>query len=408
MRINFNHINRFIMIVLLCLSILQYAAAQNPIAPRQTAEQIVLKVDEYMNAAAKVDGFSGSILVALDGKPIVSKGFGMANNEFDVPNTPQTVFRLGSITKQFTAMAVMLLQERNKLNVQDPICKYLENCPAAWQPITIRHLLTHTSGIPNYTSFPDFAKTTALPVAQASLMERFRDKPLEFAPGEKFNYSNSGYYLLGVIIERASGKTYAEFLQENIFAPLVMKQTGYDDDRRVIKNRAAGYARQGESVVNAAYTDMSVPFAAGALYSTTEDLLRWEQSLYTEKLLKRKSLEEMFTPFKGSYSYGWGIGKMFDRQVINHGGAISGFTTMINRFPDDRATIIVLGNNQHVPSARIASALSAIVFGAPYKIPAERKAIIVAPETLDKYVGQYQVTPNFILRACLEIRTTDV
>ncbi len=230
-----------------------------------------------------------------------------------MPNTPQTVFRLGSITKQFTPMAVIMLQERNKLNVQDPICKYLENCPAAWQPVTIRHLLTHTSGIPNFTDFPDFAKIKALPVTHASLIERFKDKPLEFAPGEKFNYSNSGDYLLGVITERASGKSYADFLRENIFATLVMKQTGYDDNKSIIKNRAAGYARQGGSIVNASYTDMSVPFASGALYTTTEDLLRCEQSFYTEKLVKRKSLDEMFTPFKEGYGYGWSIGKMFDR-----------------------------------------------------------------------------------------------
>jgi CubicO group peptidase (beta-lactamase class C family) len=236
-----------------------------------------------------------------------------------------------------------------------------------------------------------------LAVTQASVIERFKDKPLEFAPGEKFKYSNSGYYLLGIIIERTSGKTYADFLQENIFAPLGMKQTGYDDARRVIKNRASGYARQGSSIVNAAYTNTSIPFSAGALYSTTEDMLRWDQSLFTEKLVKRKSLEEMFAPFKEGYGYGWDTEKMLDRQMINHSGAISGFSSTINRFADDRVTVIVLGNTQYVPSARLADALSAIVFGAPYKIPAERQAITVATQILDKYIGQYQLAPNFII-----------
>lgn len=314
----------------------------------------------------------------------------MANYELDVPNTPNTVFRLGSLTKQFTAMAVMMLQERNKLNVQDSICKYLDNCPAAWQPITIRHLLTHTSGIPNFTEFPDYEKTMLLSVTQTSIIERLRDKPLEFAPGEKFKYSNSGYYLLGVIIERASGKFYADFLQENIFAPLGMKNTGYDSSSRIIKNRAAGYVRQGDAIINDSYIDMTSVFAAGALYSTTEDLLLWDKALYTEKLVSRKSLDEMFTPFKDfspgvGYAYAWTIEKQFDRQVVSHSGHINGFAAYIMRFPSERVTVIVLSNNISAPSQRIASDLSAIVFGAAYKIPQERKTITVASETLDGY-----------------------
>lgn len=274
------------------------ASAQSPAAPTQSAQQIAAKVDEYMNAAVRVNRYSGSVLVARDGQPIISKGYGMANYELEVPNTPQTVFRIGSITKPFTATAVMMLQERGKLNVNDSICKYLSDCPAAWQPVTIRHLLTHTSGIPDYVSLPDYGKTMALPVTHASLIERFKDKPLEFAPGEKFNYSSSGYYLLGVVIERLSGKSYADFLQDNIFKPLGMTITGLDDNYRLIKNRASGYTAQGDGFFNAPYIDMSIPFAAGALRSNAEDLLRFEQALDAEKLLKRKSLDEMYTPFK--------------------------------------------------------------------------------------------------------------
>ena len=180
MRINFVLTNRFVALIALCLSSVQFALAQTP-----TAQQIAAKIDEYMNAAVQINRFSGSILVARDGQPIVSKGYGMANYELDVPNTPQTVFRLGSLTKQFTATAIMMLQERGKLNVNDSICKFLSDCPAAWQPITIRNLLTHTSGIPNYTALPDYEKTQSLPVTQARLIARLKDKPLEFAPGEK-------------------------------------------------------------------------------------------------------------------------------------------------------------------------------------------------------------------------------
>ena len=184
-----------------------------------------------MNAAMRINRFSGAVLLARDGQPIVSRGYGMANIEHGVPNTPQTVFRLGSVTKQFTAMAVVMLQERGKLSVNDPICKYLADCPPAWQPITIKNLLTHTAGIPNYTEFPDFVKTAAVDTTPAELTSRFRDKPLQFALGEKYAYSNSGYYLLGTIIERASGKAYADFLQENIFAPLGMKAYGIRQSR---------------------------------------------------------------------------------------------------------------------------------------------------------------------------------
>lgn len=382
----------------LCFVFLQSAAAQ-----QQTDAQIAAKVDEYANAAVKIDHFSGTVLVARDGKPVISKGYGMANYELNVPNTPQTVFRLGSVTKQFTAAAIVQLQERGKLSVGDSICKYLEKCPAAWQPLTIRQLLTHTSGIPNYTSFPGFSeKTSVQPYTLAGFVDEFRDKPLEFAPGEKFAYSNSGYYLLGLIIERASGKSYAEFLRENIFAPLEMKNSGYDDSRTLISNRAGGYAWAGKSFVNAASLNMVIPYAAGALYSTTEDLLRWEQSLSTEKILKKKSLDEIFTPFKDGYGYGWGIGKLGTHQVISHGGGINGFSTDIKRFPDDRVTIIVLSNNEDGKAGLVARNVAFAVFGMPYKIPEETKTVAVPAATLAKYTGDYQLAPNFVLTVTVE------
>lgn len=349
------------------------------------------RVEEYMNAAVSVNGFSGAILVAKDGEPVVSKGYGMANVELAVPNTPQTVFRLGSITKQFTAMAIMILQERGRLRVSDPICQHLTDCPAAWQPLTIRHLLTHTSGIPSYTGFPDFPRTTVLPTSAAEMVGKLKDKPLEFPPGGKFAYSNSGYYLLGLIIERASGRPYADFLQESIFTPLAMNQTGYDISSRIIRNRAAGYARNAGETVNAAYMDMTVPYAAGALYSTTEDLLRWDQALYADTLVSQKSLDEIFTPEKGGYGYGWIIGTRFDRQVIAHGGGIYGFATHIARFPADRLTAIVLSNVEGASASRMANDLAAIYFGAPYEMPRERRSITVAPSVLEQYVGRYRI-----------------
>ncbi len=398
----FNIVNRLTALIVLCLLFVSFTSAQNA-ATKLTDQQITAKINEYMNAAVKVDGFSGSVLVARDGKPIFNKGYGMANIELDVPNSPNTVFRLGSITKQFTGMAIAILQERGKLSVNDPLCKYVADCPAAWKPITVKNLLTHTSGITNYTSFPDFAKTTIMPISTAEMTDLLKTKPLDFTPNEKFSYSNSGYYLLGEIIEKVSGKTYADFLQENIFTPLGMKSTGYDNPLQIIKNRAAGYARTGGETLNASYMDMTVPFAAGALYSTTGDLLLWDQALYTEKLVKQKSLDEIFMPFKNGYGYGWGIGKKFDRRSISHGGGIYGFSTDILRFPDDKVTAIVLTNIQGSPAGKVSNDLAAIVFGEKYEIPQERKEIAVDAKILEKYVGEYKIEqPSITLSIMLE------
>ena len=393
MPINFYSVNRFIVLAALCLFVFQSASAQN--AAAVSDKQIMAKIDEYMKSAVEVERFSGSILVARNGQAIVSKSYGMANVELDVPNTPNTVFRLASLTKQFTATAVLMLQERGKLNVNDPFCKYLADCPPAWQSITIRQLLTMTSGIPGVTA-TELGPLRGLPVPWDQWLEATKKKPLEFVPGETFKYSNTGYTLLGFIIERLSGKSYGEFLQENIFTPLDMKQTGYEDPLRIIKNRATGYRQlPGDPITNVPYAEMIRLYAAGGVYSTTEDLLKWDNALYTDKLLSRKSIDEMFTPFKDmypgkAYAYGWWTSQKHGRQEIAHGGNLAGFITYIARYPSERVTVIVLSNNGRGSSGKISSVLSAIVFGAPYEIPQERKAVSVASSVLDKYVGEYR------------------
>ena len=388
--------------VLIALLVLFFSPSAAQTTPQVDPSQIIPKIEEYMAAVEKIDRFSGTVLVAKDGKLVFSKGYGMANKEWDIPNTPQTAFRLGSITKQFTSAAIMLLQERGKLSTTDPVCKYVTECPAAWEPITIRHLLTHTSGIANYTDSPDFAKKAILPIAVNDLLADYKGKPLDFAPGEKFNYSNSGYHLLGLIVEKASGKSYKDFLQENIFTPLGLKDTGYDSHENIIKHRAAGYKRNGDGFVNAAYMDMLIPYAAGALYSTTEDLLKWEQALYTEKLLTKKSLDEMFTPFKGTYAYGWNVGKRGNRRSISHGGGIYGFATQLARFPDDKVTVVVLSNVEGASAGAVANNLSAIVFGDPVTLPKQRTAITLPSQTFEKYVGDYQLLPAVVLTVSTE------
>jgi CubicO group peptidase (beta-lactamase class C family) len=383
---------RVAILVIGCLCILHSASAQNT----RSDQKIAAEIEEYMKSAVEVERFTGAILVARDGKPIVSKGYGLANVELDVPNTPKTVFRLASLTKQFTAASIMMLQERGKLNVNDPFCKYLSDCPPAWQPITIRQLLTMTSGIPGASAL-ELGPLRGLPVPWDQWLEATKKKPLEFTPGENFKYANTGYTLLGFILERVSGKSYGEFLQENIFGPLKMERSGYEDPRRIIKNRATGYRQlPGDPITNVPYAEMVGLYAAGGIYSTTEDLLLWDQALYGDKLLSRKSIDEMYTPVKEmlpgkGYGYGLWTTRKHGHQEIAHGGNLAGFITYISRFPAERVTVIVLSNNGRGSSGKISTVLSAIVFGAPYEIPRERKEIAVASSVLDKYVGEYKV-----------------
>ncbi len=296
-------------------------------------------VDKFITPYVDARSFSGSVLIAQGENILVSRGYGMANLEHDVPNTPMTKFRLGSITKQFTAMAILMLQEQGQLNVQDPVCDYMPNCPEAWQSITIHHLLTHSSGIPNHTDFPDFEEMMVSGSTVGGMINTFRDKPLHFTPGTKFSYSNSGYILLGHIIEQSAGNpSYAAYVSENIFQPLKMMNTGYDQNSLVLSDRASGYVRIDPNTLgNAEYIEMSVPHAAGALYSTVEDLYFWDRALYTEALVSQSSLNVMFTPDKDEYGYGWYITELLNRKVTAHGGSINGFATSIARFVDDSA-----------------------------------------------------------------------
>ena len=316
------------------------AATQQPSTPPDLATRLREKIEE---SGQNTLFFGGSVLAAQDGVILVSQGVGMADEENKVPNTPQTRFRLGSVTKQFTSMAIMMLQERKKLNVQDLVCQYLPDCPPAWQEVTIHHLLTHTSGIPNFTSQNSYAATWATPSTPIQTIDRFIDRPLIFEPGERFSYSNSGYIVLGYLIELVSGQSYEAFLQENIFDPLEMTNTGYDHNRGDL---AVGYVALG---LEAPYIDMSIPYAAGGLYSTVEDLYLWDQALYTDRLLSQDLLDLMWTPYaqeapKIQYGYGWEISDHDGHHQISHNGGVNGFTSVIIRYPAERTTVIVLSN----------------------------------------------------------------
>lgn len=358
--------------------------------------EFAAKADAHVAAYLQQGRFQGSALVAKDGKILLAKGYGMANEEHDIPNKPNTKFRLGSITKQFTAVAILQLQEQGKLNVQDPVSKYIHNSPEAWKKVTIHHLLSHTSGIPSYTSTPDYLKQMRESAKPLDFIARFKDKPLEFEPGSKYNYSNSGYFLLGVIVEQVSGKSYEAYLRENIFSKVDMQDSGYDWDSTILKNRAAGYQRTPDGKRrNAPFLDMGQPYAAGSLYSTVEDLYRWDRALYTEKLLSRKSLETAWTPVLNNYGYGWVMEKVAgSHRAISHGGGINGFTTTMIRLPEDDAFVAVFSNLETPDTGRIGMELARMLLGENVESPKERKAISVAPEILERYAGKYALTPT--------------
>lgn len=352
--------------------------------------QDVARMDEVVQSYVSGKQFMGSILVARGDQVLLSKGYGAANLEWDIANTPSTKFRLGSITKQFTAASILLLEERGKLKVEDPVKKYLPDAPAAWDKITIQNLLTHTSGIPNFTGFPEYPSIEPFPKKPAELVELFRSKPLDFPPGEKWSYSNSGYVLLGYLIEKISGESYEKFVQENIFAPLGMKDSGYDSHAAIILHRASGYAPDAQGPVNAGYIDMTIPFSAGGLYSTTGDLLRWEQGLFGGKLISAASLKKMTTPFKNDYAFGLGVHDSAGRQVIEHSGGIEGFNTALVYYPADKFTVIVLSNLNGPAADSIATKLGALAHGEKVGLASERKEIPVSRQVLAERVGTYQ------------------
>jgi len=331
------------------------------------AAQDAAQLDEVVQGYVQNKTFMGSVLVARDAKVILSKGYASANLEWNVPNTPTTKFRLGSITKQFTAASILLLEERGKLKLEDPIKMYVPDAPSAWDRITIFNLLTHTSGIPNFTSLAEYKTLQLSDSPPVKTIATVRDRPLDFFPGEKMSYSNSGYILLGYVIEKITGASYERFVRDNIFTPLGMKDSGYDSNSAIIERRAAGYMPSPDgpsnAPINAGYIHMSVPHAAGALYSTTEDLLRWEQGLFGGKVVSAASLKKMTTPFKNNYALGVVVQTAGGRTVINHGGGIDGFNTFLAYYPDDKLTVVVLSNiNSTAPNA-IASKLATIAHG---------------------------------------------
>jgi len=363
------------------------------------AQNLSSRMDQVVQFYASKNQFMGSVLVARGDEVLFSKGYGFANLEWDIANTPSTKFRLASVSKQFTAAAILLLEERGKLKVEDLVKAHLPDAPAAWDKITIFNLLTHTSGITN-----ESGQLPTIPFATTvANVARFRDKPLDFESGEKYNYSNNGYILLGYLVERLSGRTLEAFLKDNIFTPLGMKDSGYDSNSAVIARRASGYDSDPlKGAVNSNYIHMSIPGGAGALYSTTEDLLRWEQGLFGGKLLKAATLQKMTTPFKNGYAFGLGVGSANGRKTIRHNGAINGFNTLLTYYPESKTTVVVLSNLVGSALPQISTRLAALAHGENVTLQSERREIQLDPAVLARYTGSYRMAGGLEMLVTLE------
>jgi CubicO group peptidase (beta-lactamase class C family) len=352
------------------------------------------RMDEVVSAQVETGRFMGSVLVARDDRIVFERSAGWANLEWNIPNAADTKFRVGSVTKQFTAACILLLAERGKLQLADPVGRHLPEAPEAWSKITLQHLLHHTSGLPSLTRTSEFAALTGKSATPRETVARVRDRPLEFKPGERYAYSNLGYIVLGDVIERVSGRSYDAFVRENIFVPLGMNESGYDSNSAVIPRRAAGYTPGVKGLVNADFIDMRVPHGAGALYSSTHDLLRWEQALFGGRILSPASLQTLTTPGPGNYACGLVVRTARGRKVIEHGGAIDGFVSHLAYYPDARLTVIVLCNLAGPAASDLAQQLEAAAFGDPVTLPKPRIAIELPLAKLERYVGTYVLAPR--------------
>jgi CubicO group peptidase (beta-lactamase class C family) len=369
--------------------------------PTAALGQDAARLDEVVQAYVP-DRFMGSVLVVRDDEVVLDKSYGSANLEWNIPNTPETKFRLGSITKQFTAAAILLLEEQGKLKTSDLLSVHLPNTPEAWKDITIHHLLSHEAGLQNFTSLPWYAENMMKPFTAQATIDVFRDLPLDFAPGSEFRYSNSGFIVLGRLVELVGGVSYADFLRDNIFTPLGMTNSGYDSTTQVIANRASGYTSGPNGPVNAGYVDMSVPHGAGALYSTTGDLLRWNQGLFGGELLSAESLAKMTTPNLGDYAYGVIVTTTHDAKKVAHNGGIQGFNTSMAYYPDEKLLVVALSNINGPGADSIVANLDNIMHGETVVLPAERQEISLTDDILQRYVGTYPLTPNFAISVTVE------
>ncbi len=364
--------------LLLACTLLIQSDAQTETRPKDPSfSETLPSISSFLQGQANEGVLRGSVLVAVHGKILFEKSYGFADEEWSIQNTPTTRFRIASLTKQFTAACVLLMQERHLLSVNDPVFKYIQGLPAAWQPITLHELLTHTSGIPNYAEMPEVEKTlNRTGASPRQLLDLVADQPLEFKPGTQLKYTNTGYVLLGLVIEKVSGLAYEDFLTRNIFHPLEMKDSGYDDLSMILPRRASGYMRHDGRVTNADYIDMSIPYAAGSIYSTVEDMLRWSEALAHGQLLSKNSSDAMFALYPEAslqgqhYGYGVVLAQRFGKDLQYHGGGVKGFESVIQRYPNEDVCIVVLENLDPTAPWDLGDKIASLLFKVP--VPSSR------------------------------------
>lgn len=380
--------------------ILAAVLAATLLAPPVSAQSagddaLAKKIDAVMTEVYHPDGPGAAIIVRKDGKTIFRKGYALADLELGVPIEPDMIFRLGSITKQFTAVSILMLAEQGKLGLQDEITKFLPDYPTQGRRITVEHLLTHTSGIQSYTDMAEWLPLWRKDFMLQELIDLFKNKPMQFEPGERWVYNNSGYILLGAIIEKVSGQTYEEFVDTHIFKPLGMKHSCYGSTERVIPRRIPGYQTGKDGFINAPYLSMTQPYAAGSLLSSVDDLAVWSDAVFSGKLIGKEWLDRALTPYKlkngesTGYGYGWFITNYQGHRIIEHGGGINGFMTYEMTLPEDRIFLAILTNSAvegRDPEPR-AVKIAGLVLGKPEP---ERKAVALAAKDLDPLTGVYE------------------
>ncbi len=356
------------------------------------AQTLDKQFDLLLNEKYPADQPGAAALVAKEGKIIYLKGFGMANMELDVKINTQMEFEIGSITKQFTAVAIVMLMEEAKLKLDDDIKKFIPDYPTHGHTITIHHLLTHTSGIKSYTSIESWLPLWRKDMEPKVMIDFFKGEPMDFAPGTQYSYNNSAYFMLGYVIEKASGMPYDQFLKTKIFDPLAMKSSLYGSTSQIIKNRASGY-QKGEKIINTDFLSLTQPYAAGSIMSTVEDLFIWHQAIKSNKLIKKETKDLAFTNYalndgkKINYGYGWGINEIYGSPTIEHSGGIFGYTTNAIYAPNEDVFVAVFSNTDFNSPVDVSTKMAAIAIGK--KAPDLKDEIKVPVSDLQKFVGLY-------------------
>ncbi len=373
-------------------------------------------LDHYLSARAGMGGFSGAVLVAKDGKIIFRKGYGYADVEKRIPFTPETQHEVASISKMFTSMAALRLRDQGKLRLEDSICKYLNDCPDIWKPITVQQLMRHNSGIPDYEEALDLGSDKYMqfmmqPDASAKIFENAKKLPLDFKPGEKFHYSNTGYIVLSHVIQRAAGQPFAEFVTNQILKPAGMTNSGVLGWRSSPKRLANGYTHGDlgwdKSLAGVPLTSghlkrvpnlpLTPPAGDGGLYSTLDDLYRWSQLMDGSRLVTAAEVQEIFTPGLDNYGYGWFIGNAFNRKRVRHTGSLPGYVSDFIKFPDDKITIIYFSNLDRARSASIVRDVTAIVLDTPFDMPVRGQVVKLSVEQVARLEGVYKMADGKLL-----------